>query len=66
MFVQQESGPVMDQLAASLLPEDFPSTKPSDTKPKVTACLLDTLLTYMNTQERVYQSYTHSQTMGRQ
>ncbi|KAK3555661.1 hypothetical protein QTP86_025739 [Hemibagrus guttatus] len=34
---QTGSGPVMDQLAASLLPEGFPSTKQSDSKPKVAA-----------------------------
>ncbi|XP_047661387.1 calpastatin isoform X18 [Tachysurus fulvidraco] len=31
---QKKPGPVMDQLAASLLPADFPSTKQSDSKPK--------------------------------
>ncbi|XP_046723003.1 calpastatin isoform X12 [Silurus meridionalis] len=31
---QKESGPVLDKLAATLLPEDFPHTKPSDSKPK--------------------------------
>ncbi|XP_053096227.1 calpastatin isoform X11 [Pangasianodon hypophthalmus] len=31
---QKESGPVLDKLAASLLPGDFPDTKPSDSKRK--------------------------------
>ncbi|GAA6106548.1 calpastatin isoform X1, partial [Tachysurus ichikawai] len=31
---QKKPGPVMDQLAATLLPADFPSTKQSDSKPK--------------------------------
>ncbi|MCJ8741169.1 hypothetical protein PDJAM_G00067660 [Pangasius djambal] len=31
---QKESGPVLDKLAATLLPGDFPDTKPSDSKPK--------------------------------
>lgn len=39
MFDYQGSGPVMDQLAASLLPEGFPTKKQSDSKPKVILCL---------------------------
>ncbi|XP_060746659.1 calpastatin isoform X3 [Tachysurus vachellii] len=31
---QKKPGPVMDQLASTLLPADFPSTKQSDSKPK--------------------------------
>ncbi|MCI4386924.1 hypothetical protein PGIGA_G00068460 [Pangasianodon gigas] len=31
---QKESGPVLDKLAATLLPGDFPDTKPSDSKRK--------------------------------
>lgn len=64
MFTYQELGPVLDKLAATVLPEDFPNTKQSDSKPKVILCLLDTLRTYMNTQMQSYKSYISPGTMG--
>lgn len=48
MFAYQVSGPVMDKLAGTLLPEDFPDPKKSDSKPKVIRRSFDTLCSYMN------------------
>lgn len=55
-LLAQESGPVLDKLAGTLLPADFPDTKQRDSKPKVTLCLLDTLCTCTSTQMRNYKS----------
>lgn len=66
----QESGPVLDKLAATLLPDDFPDMKQSDSKPKVIGEKkrekkpYTLLYIHMNAQIKRQNSQTNSGVMG--